>query len=180
MNLSELKEKTKRLFGKNKKLTAQAFEEYTDAIGNLDALQDTGWIDIRVSPYVVDGTPVRVRRIGDTVTIDVGDMLLGTVTVKDNGWWMQKDSSGQDYYATLIVSSGGIPEGFRPSRALVGSIYADGPESAGTWQLFSSVGSRLALKIRNKRPSNAGIQLPQFRYFTDDPFPKIENGKVVN
>lgn len=181
MNLSELKEKTKQLFGKNKKLTAQAFEGYTDAIGSLDTIQDTGWVNFPVSDSAINGTIVRARRIGNTVIVDVSGARFDTVAVKDSGWWKQKDPWGQDYYATFIVPVQGIPKGFRSSKTIMGSIYTDGPEFAGTWQLSSSVNNYLALKIKNKSPGDvAGIRLSQVKYFTDDPFPKIENGKVVN
>ena len=181
MNLSELKTKATQLFGKNKKLTAQAFEEYTDAIASVDMLQDTGWINFPVSNSAVNGTSVRARRIGNTVIVDCSGSRFDTVEVAENGWWKQKDPWGQEYYATFLVPVQGIPKGFRSSKTIMGSIYTDGPDFAGTWQLSSSFDNYLALKIRNKRPGNvSGIRLSQVKYFTDDPFPKIENGKVVN
>lgn len=181
MNLSELKEKTKWLFGKNKKLTAQAFEAYTDAIGNLDVIQDTGWIDVPVSYYTTDGTRARARRIGSTVTLDISNEKSGALVVKGSGLWTQKDQLGQDYYATIIVPAQGIPKGFRSLKTIVGSVYMDGPEAVGTWQLLSSPDDRLILKIKNKRTGDAvEMSLSRVEYFTDDPFPKIENGKIVN
>lgn len=181
MSLSELKAKAKQLFGKNKKLTAQAFEEYTDAIASVDMLQDTGWINFPVSNSAVNGTFVRARRIGNTVIVDCSGSRFDTVEVAEKGWWKQKDPWGQEYYATFLVPVQGIPKGFRSSKTIMGSIYTDGPDFAGTWQLSSSFDSYLALKIRNKRPGNvSGIRLSQVKYFTDDPFPKIENGNVVN
>lgn len=181
MNLNELKEKTKRLFGKNKKLTAQAFEEYTDAIASVDMLQDTGWINFPVAASAINGTSVRARRIGNTVIVDASGARFDTVNVSENGWWKQKDPWGQEYYATFLVPVQGIPKGFRSSKTIMGSIYTDGPDFAGTWQLSSSFDNYLALKIRNKRPGDVtGIRLSQVKYFTDDPFPKIENGNVVN
>lgn len=181
MNLSELKEKTKRLFGKNKKLTAQAFEEYTDAIGNLDAIQDTGWINLPVAPVAIKGTSVRVRRVGNIVIMDCSGAKYDTVTLGDTGWWKQQDQWGKDYWATFLVPVQGIPKGFRSSKTFMGSIYVDGPDFIGTWQLSSSFDNYLAIKLRDKKPGNVeGIRLSQVKYFTDDPFPKIENGKVVN
>lgn len=181
MNLSELKEKAKSIFEKNKKLTAQAFEEYTYAIASVDILQDTGLVNFPVADSVINGTSVRARRIGNTVIVDASGARFDTVAVADRGWWKQKDPWGQDYYATFIVPLQGIPKGFRSSKTIMGSVYTDGPEFAGTWQLSNSFDNYLALKIKNKRPGDvAGIRLSQVKYFTDDPFPKIENGKVVN
>lgn len=181
MNLSELKTKAKSIFGKNKKLTSEMFEAYADALADVGILQDTGWINFPVSDSAINGTAVRARRIGSTVIVDASGARFDTVAVKDSGWWKQKDPWGQDYYATFIVPVQGIPKGFRSSKTIMGSIYTDGPEFAGTWQLSSSFDNYLALKIKNKRPGDvAGIRLSQVKYFTDDPFPKIENGKVVN
>lgn len=181
MNISELKTKAKQLFGKNKKLTAQAFEEYTDAIASVDTLQDTGWINFPVSDFAINGTRVRARRIGNTVIVDASGARFDTVAVSDSGWWKQKDPWDQYYYVTFIVPVQGIPKGFRSSKTIMGSIYTDGPDFAGTWQLSSSFDNCLALKIKNKRPGDVvGIRLSQVKYFTDDPFPKIENGKVVS
>lgn len=181
MNLSELKTKVKSIFGKNKKLTSEMFEQYADALADVDMLQDTGWINFPVSDSAINGTTVRARRIGNTVIVDASGARFDTVAVKDSGWWKQKDPWGQDYYATFIVPVQGIPKGFRSSKTIMGSIYTDGPEFAGTWQLSSSFDNYLALKIKNKRPGDvAGIRLSQVKYFTDDPFPKIENGKVVD
>ena len=181
MNLSELKEKTKQLFGKNKKLTAQVFEEYTDVIGNLDAVQYTGWVDIPVSYYTTSGTRARARRTGRTVTLDISNGQSDAIIIKSSGLWTQKDKFGQDYYATIIVPAQGIPKGFTSPKTITGSVYMDGPEAVGTWQLLSSPDDRLILKIKNKRPGDvAEFRLSQLIYFTDDPFPKIENGKVVN
>lgn len=181
MNLSELKEKAKSIFGKNKKLTAQAFEEYTDAIASVDILQDTGWIDVPVSYYTTGGTRARARRIGSTVTLDIGNEKSGALVVKGSGLWTQKDQLGQDYYATIVVPAQGIPKGFRSLKTITGSVYMDGPEVVGTWQLLSSPDDRLILKIKNKRPGDAiEMRLSQIEYFTDAPFPKIENGNVVN
>lgn len=181
MNLSELKTKVKSIFGKNKKLTSEMFEAYADALADVDILQDTGWVNFPVSDSAINGTSVRARRIGNTVIVDASGARFDTVAVKDSGWWKQKDPWGQDYYATFIVPVQGIPKGFRSSKTIMGSIYTDGPEFAGTWQLSSSFDNYLALKIKNKRPGDvAGIRLSQVKYFTDDPFPKIENGKVVS
>lgn len=181
MNLSELKEKTKQLFGKNKKLTAQAFEEYTDAIGNLDAVQDTGWVNLPVAPVAINGTSVRARRVGNTVIVDCSGAIYDTVALKGSGFWAQKDPNGKDYYATFLVPVNGIPKGFRSAKTFMGSIYTDGPDFVGTWQLSSTLDNYLAIKLRNKPSSDVtGIRLSQVKYFTDDPFPKIKNGKVVN
>lgn len=181
MNLSELKSKVKSIFGKNKKLTSEMFDEYTDALVNYDNIQDTGWIDLPVTNVAINGTSVRARRVGNTVVMDCSGAQYDTVALSENGWWKQKDPFGQDYYVTFLVPVNGIPKGFRSSKTMMGSVYTDGPNFFGTWQLSSSFDSYLAIKISNKRPGNvAGIRLSQVKYFTDDPFPKIENGHIVD
>ncbi len=172
MNIRELKEKATSLFASGNKLESQTFKDYTNAITSLDMLKDTGWVNIQTAPVAINGTTVRARRIGSTVIIDCSGALYDTIALSDNGWWSQRDASGKSYSTTFLVPVNGIPKGFRSSKTIMGSVYTDGPDFVGSWQLSSVADNYIALKIRNKTPGNlTGIRLSQIKYFTDDPFP---------
>lgn len=172
MNRRELKEQSNTIFASGHKLEAQQFKDYTNAITSLDILKDTGWVSFKTAPVAINGTTVKARRIGNTVIIDCSGALYDTIALSNNGWWEQRDNTGRSYSTTFLVPVNGIPKGFRSSKTVMGSVYIDGPDFVGTWQLSSSVDNYIALKIRN-RPSGdlTNIRLSQIKYFTDDPFP---------
>lgn len=172
MNLRELKEKAATLFASGNKLEYQTFNDYTNAITSLDMLKDTGWVSIKTSPVAINGTTVKARRIGNTVIIDCSGAIYDSIALSEKGWWNQRDGDGNQYSTTFLVPVNGIPKGFRSSKTIMGSVYTDGPDFVGTWQLSSSVDNYIALKIRNKKSGDlTGIRLSQIKYFTDDPFP---------
>lgn len=172
MNTRDFKNRSAAIFASGHKLDANTFNDYTQAVTSIDMLKDTGWVNINTSNVAINGTTVRARRIGNTVIIDCSGAIYDSIALSDNGWWEQRDSSGNPYSTTFLVPVNGIPKGFRSSKTIMGSVYTDGPDFVGTWQLSSTVYNYIALKIRNKKPGNLiNIRLSQIKYFTDDPFP---------
>lgn len=172
MNTREFKDKSSAIFSSGHKLEAQVFKDYTQALTSIDMLKDTGWVNINTSNVAINGTTVRARRIGNTVIIDCSGAIYDTIALSESGWWEQRDSSGNPYSITFLVPVNGIPKGFRSSKTIMGSVYNDGPDFIGTWQLSSVADNYIAVKIRNKKPGKlTGIRLSQIKYFTDEPFP---------
>lgn len=172
MNTREFKNRSAAIFASGHKLDANTFNDYTQAVTSIDMLKDTGWVNINTSKVAINGTTVRARRIGNTVIIDCSGAIYDSIALSDKGWWEQRDISGNPYSITFLVPINGIPKGFRSSKTIMGSVYTDGPDFVGTWQLSSTADNYIALKIRNKKPGDlTNIRLSQIKYFTDDPFP---------
>lgn len=139
---------------------------------------DTGWLTLKKTASMMPNSFVKIRRLGDTVYYYFGGGSWGWFGIvrRDGPGYETKISFGTK--GCNIITRGGIPEGFRSTASLLGTIYKDNASVYGAIYLGGiSDLNLIALRFVNDIPTDrdtTDIRMSPLNYPTDQVWPRLE------
>ena len=135
---------------------------------------DTGWRTLN-SVSRAGNSFIKIRRVNNLVTYQFGGLQWGWFGVgRRNGPGFVRHNSSGDKGAK-VVTSNGIPEGFRSENSLVGPTYDDKGRPYGIWYLGGKSDLNFIQFTFNENiPTDrdiGDIRVSAISYLTDEPWP---------
>lgn len=135
---------------------------------------DTGWRMLNIASKLGNSF-VKIRRVNNLVTYQFGGLSWGWFGIGrrgSNGFSVQTSDRERNCY---ILSSNGVPVGFRAPSSLIGNIYNDKGVVYGTWYLGDSTDwNHLRFQFLNPVPTDrdiGDIRVSAISYITDEDWP---------
>lgn len=135
---------------------------------------DTGW---KVLPTAskLGASFVKIRRVNNIVSYQFGGLSwgwFGIVRRNGLGYTIQPSDRERNCY---ILTTNGIPTGYRSEASLIGNIYNDKGTSYGTWYLGGlGDGNHLRFQFIDPVPTDrdiGDIRVSSISYLTNEPWP---------
>lgn len=146
---------------------------------------DTGWVRLKKTSSIGNNIYIDMRRIGDLIQFAFGGGSWGFFGIKG------RTESGFDAHRAFdtnkgckITNIGGIPEGFRLSASIAGTIFKDYKAVYGTYYVGGVSDSNfMALGFNTEIPEKGGITDIRFSPVTGvttQQWPQLETLRTQN